>query len=73
MTRYLRISSVAKILDTSKKAVYNMIYNGRIPYVRYSKRNIRISEDDLLEFIKMHHNKSYISDSNLACRDEPRL
>lgn len=59
MKRYLRVSTVAKMMDCSRKAIYNLIYAGKISYIRYSEKNIRIPEDELLEFINKNTKREY--------------
>jgi len=59
MKRYLRVNTVARMLDCSKKAIYNLIASGKLPYVRYSNRNIRIAEEDLFEFLQKNTHREY--------------
>ncbi len=49
--RFLRVHTVAKLLDVSKSTVYRLIDNGALESIRTSERNIRISEPSLENYL----------------------
>ena len=52
-TRLLTAPDVARILNISKGAAYQLIQQGKIPSVRIN-RNVRVRRRDLDDFIKMN-------------------
>ncbi len=48
----MRVYRVAKMLDVSKKRVYQMVQEGKIAAVRLGPRSMRITRESLEKFIR---------------------
>lgn len=51
---YHTVADVANILHYSRNSVYGLIKSGKLPAIRLSPHEYRISSDDLLAFIEQH-------------------
>lgn len=48
----IRVYRVAKMLDVTKKRVYQMVHEGKIVAVRLGPKSMRIKRDSLEKFIR---------------------
>lgn len=51
---FLTIKEVSKKLKISERTVYRLIKAGKLKVLKISKKAFRISEKDLLQFLKKH-------------------
>ena len=57
METLLTTQQVAEILQVSKKAVYQLLYRKRMPYLKFGEGkngSVRISDKDLRVYIESH-------------------
>jgi excisionase family DNA binding protein len=47
----LKVEDIEALLGLSKKGVYSLVQNRRIPYVKFSNQ-LRFREDDVVEWIR---------------------
>ena len=52
MEQLLRVPSVAKLLDVSKKRIYNLIQEGKLEAVNLGIRQTRITRESLQSYIE---------------------
>ena len=52
MTELLRVYRVAKILDVTKKRVYNLIQEGKLEAIKLGPRQTRITRQSLEDYVE---------------------
>ena len=55
---YITVTEVAKKMNVSRQTVFDWIYKKGLPYYRWGKRGIRISDPDLDDWLKRYRNHS---------------
>lgn len=57
MDKLLTPQQVAKRLGVCRESVWRYIRKGKLKAIKYTERNFRIDEKDLIQFLKKHKTK----------------
>ena len=67
---YLNSEEVQKLLRVSSRTLYNYRDEGRLKYIRISRKNIRYKPEDVFKFIQENYYPSCLKDNLLHIMQE---